>query len=113
MTSLTLADARTRLTGLHFAKECLSQGERDILYIAEALLRHIDASDDLSPAQQQMRALAMQPSLREVSVYRDGVEFAGSPVDSDAQVGFVYGHFTIQQVQAAVGLRLPVVDRIH
>lgn len=41
-TSMTLDDARSRLSGLHFAKDALSDGERNILYIAEALLRHID-----------------------------------------------------------------------
>lgn len=41
-TTLTLAEARSRLAGWHFAKESLSDGEREILYVAEALLRLID-----------------------------------------------------------------------
>jgi hypothetical protein len=34
---------RGRLSGLHFAKECLTDGERDILSLAEALLNLLDA----------------------------------------------------------------------
>lgn len=45
-TSITLERARARLSGLHFAMECLSDGERDILYIAEGLLRLLDTQDD-------------------------------------------------------------------
>ena len=41
-TDLTLEDARSKLSGLHFAKEALTDREREILYIAEALLRLID-----------------------------------------------------------------------
>lgn len=40
--SLTLDDARAKLSGWHFAKEALSDGEREILFVAEALLREID-----------------------------------------------------------------------
>lgn len=42
MTHLTLEDARNKLAGWHFAKECLSDGELEILYVAEAALREID-----------------------------------------------------------------------
>lgn len=110
-TSLTLDDARSRLSGLHFAKEALSATEREVLYIAEALLRHIDAAEALSPAQQEMRALAMQPGLQEISIYDNGVEFAGTPSDSDAQAGFIDGVFTVAEVRAAVGAALPVTER--
>lgn len=110
-TSLTLGDARSRLSGLHFAKDALSDSEREILYIAEALLRHIDATETLSPAQKQMRALAMQPGLQEISLYDDGVEFAGTPSDSDAQAGFIEGTFTLTEVRTAVGTGIPVTDR--
>lgn len=41
-TDLTLYDARQKLAGLHFSQEHLTSGEREILYIAEALLRLID-----------------------------------------------------------------------
>jgi len=40
---LTVRRARDRLAGLHFAQESLSEGERAILFVAEALLRHCDA----------------------------------------------------------------------
>lgn len=39
---LTLDEARERLTSLHFAREALSDPEREILRIAEGLLRLID-----------------------------------------------------------------------
>lgn len=42
-TGMTLGEARSRLSGYHFSKEALSQGERDILYLAEGLLRLIDS----------------------------------------------------------------------
>lgn len=45
MTSMTLDRARSRLSGWHFSKECLSDGEREILYVAEALMRLVDARD--------------------------------------------------------------------
>ena len=41
-TGLTVSDARSRLSGLHFAKDVLSEAEREILYIAEGLLRLLD-----------------------------------------------------------------------
>lgn len=41
-TDLTVDDARRKLAGWHFAKEALSKGEREILYVAEALLRELD-----------------------------------------------------------------------
>lgn len=44
-TGLTVDQARSKLSGWHFAKECLSDGERDILHVAEGLLRLIDAGD--------------------------------------------------------------------
>lgn len=42
LTTLTLNDARSKLSGWHFAKEALSDGEREILEVAEALMRLID-----------------------------------------------------------------------
>lgn len=44
-TSITIDEARAKLSGLHFAKEALSDGEREILYIAEGLLRVLDDRD--------------------------------------------------------------------
>lgn len=41
-TDMLLQDARGKLAGWHFSKEALSSGERQILYVAEALLRFID-----------------------------------------------------------------------
>ena len=39
---LTLDEVRSRLSGLHFAKEALSDGERELLWLAESLLTFID-----------------------------------------------------------------------
>lgn len=44
-TDVTLDTARLRLSGWHFAKESLSDTERDILFVAEGLLRLIDEAD--------------------------------------------------------------------
>lgn len=110
-TSLTLDEVRSRLSGLHFAKEALSETEREMLYLAEALLRHIDASNALTPAQREMQALAMQPGLQEITVYDDGVGFAGTPSDADAQAGFITGEFTLTEVRTAVGEAIPVTNR--
>jgi hypothetical protein len=41
-TSITLQDARGKLAGWHFSQESLTPGEREILYVAEALLCQID-----------------------------------------------------------------------
>lgn len=45
-TCLMLRDAHTKLAGLHFSQETLTVGEREILYLAEALLRLIDDVKD-------------------------------------------------------------------
>ena len=45
-TGMSLKEARSKLSGLHFAKESLTDGEREILYIAEALLRRVDEIND-------------------------------------------------------------------
>lgn len=47
-TGMTLKEVRSKLSGLHFAKEALTDGEREILYIAEALLRRVDEINDNS-----------------------------------------------------------------
>lgn len=44
-TGLTLDQTRAKLSGLHFAQEVLSDKEREILYLAEGLLRLIDERD--------------------------------------------------------------------
>jgi hypothetical protein len=41
-TSVTLQDARDKLSAWHFGQEALTSGEREILYVAEALMRYID-----------------------------------------------------------------------
>jgi hypothetical protein len=41
-TDVSLYDARQRLAGRHFAQETLCAGEREILYLAEGLLRLFD-----------------------------------------------------------------------
>jgi len=43
-TTLTLDEARRKLSALHFVKEALSVDEKRILFVAEALLRLIDDS---------------------------------------------------------------------
>jgi hypothetical protein len=44
-TGLSLDEARARLSGWHFAKEALTEGERSILFVAEGLLRLLDEDD--------------------------------------------------------------------
>lgn len=41
-TGMALSEARAKLSGLHLSKEALSEGEREILYLAEGLLRLYD-----------------------------------------------------------------------
>lgn len=41
-TDLTLDDVRSKVSGYHFSKECLTKGEREILALAESLLFFID-----------------------------------------------------------------------
>lgn len=48
MTTLTLDGARDRLAGWHFAKESLTNREREILFVAEAVLRELDLRTDES-----------------------------------------------------------------
>lgn len=43
---LTLNDVRAKLSGLHFSKETLSKGEREILLLAETLLTYIDKTPE-------------------------------------------------------------------
>ena len=43
-TGLSLDDARSKLAGLHFAQESLTYSQREILHIAEAVLRMYDAA---------------------------------------------------------------------
>lgn len=45
-TGLTLEEVRSKLSGLHFSQESLSDGERHILYMAEGLLRILDEEDE-------------------------------------------------------------------
>jgi hypothetical protein len=40
---MTLTEARGKLASLHFNQEMLTSQEREILYVAEALLRMIDS----------------------------------------------------------------------
>lgn len=42
LTGISLNQARTKITALHFAKEALSDGEFELLAIAEGLLRLLD-----------------------------------------------------------------------
>lgn len=43
----TFSEIQGKLSGLHFAKEALSDGEREILYMAEALLAQIHKVNDI------------------------------------------------------------------
>lgn len=49
-TGMQLSEARSKLSSLHFAKEGLTDSEREILYIAEGLLRRVDEINDESKA---------------------------------------------------------------
>lgn len=42
-TDLTVDDARSKLAGWHFMQEALTSREREILYVAEAVLRELDS----------------------------------------------------------------------
>lgn len=46
-TFMTFGEINSKLSGLHFAKEALSDGEREILYMAEALLAQIHKVNDI------------------------------------------------------------------
>lgn len=39
---MTVEEARSKLSGWHFSKECLSKDAREVLYYAEALLKELD-----------------------------------------------------------------------
>lgn len=51
----TYDDLQSKLSGLHFAQESLTKGEREILHLAEAMLRQRDA--DLLAATQEVERL--------------------------------------------------------
>ena len=51
----TYDDLQDKLSGLHFAQESLTKGEREILHLAEAMLRQRDA--DLLAATQEVERL--------------------------------------------------------
>lgn len=111
MTGLSLDDARRKLSGWHFAKEALSETEREVLYVAEGLLRLIDdLPEDADVEIAPLRALASKPGVVGVDLHSDGVEVCGSPDDSDVCVGFIKGTFTPEQVRISVGPDLPVTD---
>lgn len=40
-----LNDLRQKVAGLHFCQEVLTKGEKDILFLAESLLKWIDKRD--------------------------------------------------------------------
>lgn len=48
-TELSLDDVRSKLSGFHFSKECLSKGERELLALAESLLTFIDEVKNENP----------------------------------------------------------------
>lgn len=106
-TGLSLDDARRKLSGWHFAKEALSEGEREILYVAEGLLRLIDQPDEDA---RKLRALIAKPGVVGVDLHADGIEVCGSARDSDDSAGFVPGSFTMRDVHALIGNDLPITD---
>jgi hypothetical protein len=106
MTGLSIDEARRKLSGLHFAKEALSPGEREILYIAEGLMRLIDEPENLP----EVRDLVQRPGVLRLDLYVDGVEVVGSPNDSDESVGFVKGTFTVEELRSVVGPHMPIHD---
>jgi len=88
-THLTLHDARSKLAGWHFSQEALSQGEREILYVAEAVLRYADELVALANRTEEAeraaeadrrRADTLQRDLRDVEAkidrYKDALELA-------------------------------------
>ena len=44
-TDMSFDTVRSKLAGLHFSKECLTSGEREILHLAELLMNLIDSED--------------------------------------------------------------------
>ena len=52
-TGFTLNEIRSKLAGFHFSKEALTQGEREILFLAESLLDLVDNHIEFSVAKKQ------------------------------------------------------------
>ena len=44
-TDMSFDTVRSKLAGLHFSKECLTSGEREILHLAELLMNLLDSED--------------------------------------------------------------------
>lgn len=73
---LTLNQIQARLSGLHFAQEALSDGEREILYMAEALLHRVNEVNDIvkprkprQPRQSsEMKSLTIEKTKLEESI---------------------------------------------
>lgn len=79
-TDLTVDDARSKLAGWHFMQEQLSSSEREILYVAEAVLRELDLRDVLSPRDPgqvagSQKAVAWLETLRSAIVVRDATDY--------------------------------------
>lgn len=115
-TGITLDAARNTLTGLHFAKESLSASEREILYIAEGLLRLIDDTYDVDqvtrarPDLAPVVALTRKPGVFAIDLYNDAVEVVGTPGDSDGSAGVIKGTFDLADLRSIAG-ELIVTDR--
>lgn len=63
-TDLTVDDARSKFAGWHFMQEQLTGGEREILYVAEAVLRELDYREESSERCQD--ALRLGERLRQL-----------------------------------------------
>ena len=45
-TGLTLDEIRAKVSGFHFGQECFTDGERNIMRLAESLLNYIDGESN-------------------------------------------------------------------
>ena len=80
---LTLNQIQARLSGLHFAKEALSDGEREILYMAEALLHRVnDINDTVKPRKprQARHSDEMKKLLEEKQSLEESIELQNSMI---------------------------------
>lgn len=70
---LTLKQIQSKLSGLHFAKESLSDGEREILYMAEALLHRVnDINDTVKP--RKPRQVRRSDEMKQLITEKENLE---------------------------------------
>ena len=78
---MTLKEIHSKLSGLHFAKEALSDGEREILYMAEALLNRVnDINDTVKPRKprQPKRSAEMKELLAQKENLQETIDLQHS-----------------------------------